>query len=490
MQEQQGIYKNRKMILFNVVLMTFMATLDGSIVNVALPILSEKLGVTTSAVSWVVTAYLIAISGTILIFGRLGDIIGKIKVFKYGVLLFALGSLLCSVAGSLELLVAARVVQAVGAAGAMATNQGIITQVFPKSERGKALGISGTFVALGSMTGPPLGGFIVDALSWQYIFLINVPIGILVFILGMKILPKTETKVKEPLDGKGAALFAAATVALFGALIIGQDVGYGNPMILLSFAFALVTLTVFILVEKRHSTPLLQLDIFRNRLFSLSIFTGFISFIAISCSNIILPFYLQNTMHYSASLTGLLMMVFPIVLSVVAPISGHLSDKIGSEFLTLLGLSFTTAGLFLMSSLNEYSPMYVFVIFIALTALGNGMFQSPNTSLIMSTAPGHMLGIAGSVNALVRNLGMIFGTALSVTLLYGRMSARIGYHVNDYIEGRGDIFIYGMRGVYLTAGAICFIGVILTAYRLYGKRKNRPRGKAGYSMQNSPDEQE
>ena len=471
--EEQELYKNRKMILFNVVLMTFMATLDGSIVNVALPVLSEKLGVTTSSVSWVVTAYLIAISGTILIFGRLGDIVGKTKVFKFGVLLFAFGSLLCSVSGSLVLLVVARVVQAVGAAGAMATNQGIITQVFPKSERGRALGISGTFVALGSMAGPPLGGFILDALSWQYIFLINVPIGIVVFILGMKILPRTEQKVKEPLDGKGAALFAAATVALFGALIIGQEVGYGNPAIIAAFAFAVVTLLIFIRTEKKSGTPLLQLDIFKNRLFSLSIFCGFISFVAISCSNILLPFYLQNTMKYSPSVTGLIMMVYPIVLSVVAPISGHLSDKIGSELLTLLGLIFTSLGLYLMAILTAASPLHVLLLIICVMSLGNGMFQSPNTSLIMSNAPGHMLGIAGSVNALVRNLGMIFGTALSITLLYGRMSSKIGYHISDYIVGRDDVFIYGMKGVYIAAGTICLLGVVLTAYRLLNRKKAR-----------------
>jgi len=459
--------KNRWVILFIVVMVTFMCTLDSSIVNVALPIMAKLLNITSGSIQLVVTSYLIVISATILVFGRLGDMVGKTKVFKFGIALFTLGSLFCGITGSLQVLIFARVIQGIGAAGTMANSQGIITEVFSVNERGRALGITGTFVALGTLIGPPLGGVIVDATSWQYIFLINVPIGIITLFYSFKILPKGHKIVKGKLDGFGALLFMFAIVPLFVALGQGQQVGFTNPIILLSFLIAIISFVAFIKVEKKRENPLLQLQIFKNKLFSLSIFCGFISFVAIFCSIIIQPFYLQDVMKFSPASTGLVLMIFPLILSVVSPISGLLSDKIGSEILTFIGLVVTSFGLLLMSTLNEQSSILSMVFFIGVMSIGNGLFQSPNTSLIMSTVPKDKLGIAGSVNALVRNLGMVCGIALATTILYSGMSYKIGYHVSDYVAGRNDAFIYGMKIVYITAAAICIIGAILTFLRLF-----------------------
>lgn len=460
-------------MLVTILLATFMATLDGSIVNVALPDMAVKLNASMAAIEWVVTSFLIAIVATILIFGRLGDMIGKIKVFKFGVVFFTLGSLLCGFTDSLPILVLARTIQAIGASATMATNQGIITQVFPSNERGRALGVIGTFVALGAMTGPPLGGFIISLVSWKYIFLVNVPVGIIVFILTMKIFPKSSSVVDEKLDKKGAFLFTIAIVLLFGALVQGQNTGYNNPIIILAFAVAIIAFALFLVFENKVKEPLLELNIFRNSLFSISIICALISFMAISASNIILPFYFEDALKLSTGKTGLFMMVSPIVLAIVAPFSGYLSDKIGAEILTLIGLSFTTVGLFLISSLDEKTPIIIMVSYIIVMTIGNGMFQSPNNSLVMSTVPKNKLGIAGSVNALVRNFGMVLGTALATLILYARMSSKIGYRVVDYVKGREDVFIYGMRYVYISAAGICALGAIITAFRLLSSKKKR-----------------
>ncbi len=465
--------KNRWVILFIVVMVTFMSTLDSSIVNVALPVMSKSLDVTTARIQLVVTSYLIVISATILVFGRLGDLFGKTRVFKFGLALFTLGSLFCGITSSLPVLVLARVIQAIGAAGTMANSQGIITEVFPANERGKALGITGTFVALGALVGPPLGGFIVDATSWECIFLINIPIGIITLIYAFKVLPKEKKIAKGKLDGLGALLFMFTIVPLFVALGQGEDVGFNNPLILLGFLIAIISFIAFIMVEKRREHPLLQLQIFENKLFSLSIFCGFLSFVAIFCSIIIQPFYLQDVLKFSPATTGLILMIYPLILSIVAPISGHLSDKIGSEILTFIGLLLTSVALLLMSTLNENSHIITMVIFIAAMSIGNGLFQSPNNSLVMSTVPKDKLGIAGSVNALVRNLGMVCGIALSTTLLYNRMSHKIGHHVTDYVVGRNDAFIYGMKTVYITAASICMLGAILTFLRLRRSRSKK-----------------
>ncbi len=471
-QADDKFYKKRNIILFNIALMTFMGTLDGSIVNVALPTMAKKLCISTEAISWVVSIYLLVIAGTILIFGRLGDIIGKTKVFNFGIIIFTIGSLICGIAGSFPFLLFARVVQAIGAAGTMSANQGIITQVFPPQERGRALGINGTFVALGSLAGPPIGGFIVGSLEWNYIFLINVPIGIIVYLLSFRLLPKSVENSNEKLDVKGALLFAIAIVSLFGSLLIGEDYGYRHPYIIGGFILFVLSFVTFIIVENKTEVPLLQLKLFQNKLFSLSIFCGFISFIAINSLTIIQPFYLQNTLKFSPSFTGLIMMVFPVVLAVVAPLSGALSDKIGSEILTFIGLSINSVGLFLMSTLTAHTSLYILIIYIVIMSIGNGLFQSPNNSLILSNAPKNMLGIVGSVNALVRNLGMITGIAMAILILYGRMSNIIGYEVSTYIEGRDDAFIYGMKGAYMSAASVCAVGAILTAIRLSKRKSN------------------
>ena len=236
-QTNEKVYKNRMLILINVVLLTLMATLDSSIVNVALPQMSELLHVSSEAIAWVVTIYLLVVVGTILIFGRLGDIFGKTRIFLYGVLVFTAGSLLCGISHSFLQLIISRGIQALGAAAAMGTNQGIITQVFPANERGKALGISGTAVALGSMAGPPLGGFI-HSFAWEYIFLINVPIGILVYFLGMRILPRSKKATQQPFDKKGSVLFLFLFVSLFLSLTFGKNYGYTNPLIVGGFLFS------------------------------------------------------------------------------------------------------------------------------------------------------------------------------------------------------------------------------------------------------------
>lgn len=462
----KDVYKIRWMILAVVVLLPFMATLDSTIVNVALPVMVNVFSVTMSSIQLIVICYLITIVSTILFFGRLGDIIGKSIVFNVGLLVFTAGSLLCGLSVNLIFLVLSRIVQAVGASAAMANNQGIITQVFPENERGRALGISGTFLALGTMIGPPLGGFIVSYLSWNYIFLINVPIGLTAAIVGFRILPRRLTKKSEGIDFIGAALSGASVIFLFYSLVKGETIGYGNSIIIGSFAIAILLFIIFIFVEKRLKYPLLDLSIFKNSLFSVGILCTFISYMSINSNNIVQPFYLENVMKITPSLTGIIMMTYPIILTLISPFSGYLSDRIGSEFLTFLGLVLIGAGMSLMATLNQNSAVWLMCIYISVMAVGNGLFLPPNNSLVMSSAPADKLGIAGSVNAFIRNLGQSSGVAVSTLLLYSLMSLKMGKKVLGYVEGRNDVFIFGMRYVYIMDALICVSGVVLTAVRL------------------------
>lgn len=468
------VYKNRWKILSVVVIGTFMSTLDSSIVNVALPDMAERIGVGINTIQWVVTSYLIVISALVLIFGRIADLIGKTRVFQYGFVVFSIGSLLCGISTTISFLILSRIIQAIGAAMTMSSNQGIIAATFPANERGRALGLSGTTVAIGTMLGPPLGGIMVEYINWESIFLVNVPIGIVAFILGQKILPKEDIKESSgAFDFKGAALFIVFIVTLFWAMLSGEKLGWTNIYIISSFAIAVVCLIAFYLLERKSDNPMVDFSMFENKLFNVSIFCAFVSFTVIFCNNIIHPFYLQYVMDISPGRAGILMMVFPICAGIAAPISGYLSDIIGSEILTFFGLAFTTVGLILIGFLNTTSTYIEIVSRIAILGFGNGIFQAPNNSIVMSLVHRSKLGIAGSINALIRNMGMVFGIAFSVALLYNRMSSEIGYKVLSFVPGRPDIFIHAMKFVYLTAAAICVWGMILTILRIKVRRRNR-----------------
>jgi len=470
---ENELFNKRWKILFVIFCNSFVTNLGMSIVNVALPEMSVKLNVDMVSIEWVVTSFLITLSATVLIFGKLSDIKGRVKVFKYGVVIFLLGSLLGGVTNSLSLIIVARAIQALGVAATMGTCQAIIAQVFPVSERGRALGISGTANALGLMAGPSLGGIIVSAWSWKYLFILNVPIGVIIFILIIKIFPKSETVLNEKFDIKGALLFSIFNLLLFGALVQGQSIGYNNLSIVSAFVIALITFVIFIAVESKIKLPLLDFKIFENESFLISIICCFISFAVISASNIIMPFYFQNTLKLIPAESGLYLMVFPVIYAVVAPLGGYLSDKIGAENVTLTGLTLTSLGLLFMSFLNETSSIIIIITYTVVMAIGNGMFQPPNNYLVMSNVPKDKLTVGASVNGLAKNLGMVLGTSLSTLLLYNRMSCEIGYRVTDYTYGRDDVFIYGMSCVYVSAAVICVIGILLTAIRLFNSKTHK-----------------
>jgi EmrB/QacA subfamily drug resistance transporter len=463
------VKENRhKLKILTVVLMgPLVATIDASIVNVALPDMASRLSVGLDTIQWVVTSYLIVISALILIFGRIGDLIGKCKVFHRGFMIFSFGSLLCALSNTIQFLIISRIIQAIGAAMLMSSNQGIIAETFLPSERGKALGLSGSTVAIGTMLGPPIGGFLVQFFNWESIFIINIPIGIIAFIAGIKILPKDNKNGNlKDLDLAGSFLFMISIICIFWALSSGEKLGWSNIYIISSFVIAVLCIIVFYLVEKGLKQPLMEFSMFQNKLFNISLLCAFISFTVIFCHNIIYPFYLQHLIKISPARSGLFMVVFPIFAGIFAPLSGYISDKIGGEIPTFLGLSSTVIGLVIMSSLNSSSTYFHIILGVAILGIGNGLFQSPNNSLIMSLSSKDKLGIAGSINALVRNVGMVFGTAFSVVLLYNRMSSKIGYKVTNFISSRPDVFIYAMKFVYLTAAAFCILAIILSFSRL------------------------
>ena len=465
-------YNNMWLILIATCLFTFMSTLDGSIVNIAMPMISKNLNIDMSQAEWIVSVYMITICCLLIFWGKISDIIGKIKIFKIGTFIFVIGSLFCGISSSIELLLISRIIQAIGASMTMATNYGIITENFPPDMRGRSLGVLGSFVSLGSIAGPGIGGIILQKLTWHYIFLINIPVGIFAIILGYFVFPKSKRKdIPLDIDFLGFILFAISITSLFMGIFIGQVTTFTKPLVISLFILFIISIILFIYREKKAYNSLIDLNIFKSVPFSLGLLCALLIFSANLFMNTLMPFYLQDALKLSPLLSGFILMCVPIAMIVVAPISGALSDKIGSEGLTFIGLLIVCISQILLVFVGLNTPIYILIILTLVTGIGVALFQSPNNSIVMSSVEPKYLGIAGSMNSLARNLGMVIGLSLSTTILYNAMSSKAGYRVTGYIAGQDNLFLYGMHIAFIVSFLLCFIAFLVTGFRLFRKRK-------------------
>ena len=459
--------KQRSLILFTVCLSTFMATIDGSIVNISLPVIAQQLSVSISAIQWVVTSYLVTISAFLLIWGKLSDLYSRKLLFIGGFMTFTIGSLLCSLSGSLPMLVFSRVVQALGASITMALVQGIVTLIFPANERGKALGMIATVVAMGSLVGPSLGGLLVHFWGWQSIFTINLPIGLFGMLMAWRYLPgkETETSANTPMafDYFGAATFSTAIIIFFLALLSYQDGVISLSVTLLLTIIALLLLTFFLKHEKRASNPLLDLKIFHNWEFSSGVLTLYIFFLSMFAYTFFMPFYLQKVRQLDVLSAGMLMSLYPMTTGLCSPLFGRLSDRMSYKPLTIIGQSLNALGLCLLAFAGSSAPLPVVGGIIVLLGLGASIFQSPNTSSIMGAVQRTQVGVAGSINAFFRNFGMVTGTTLSVllftTVTQVTIEALSGTTINS------SNFLFGFKVVMLTAATLALSGACLSYFR-------------------------
>lgn len=451
-----------KWIVFaNVAVGTFMATLDSSIVNVALPTVSEALGADKESLQWVVTAYLLTISSLLMAFGRLADIIGKNRVYATGFLGFVAGSLLCGLADSVEQLIAFRVVQAIGAAMIMANGMGLVTSVFPPGERGRALGTGGMIVALGSMTGPSLGGLLVSTLGWRSIFYINIPIGLLGFVAAVLILPKdTDIMRKQKFDYPGAVLFGTGITSLLLGLAEGREMGWSAPGTAVLLLISLLLMGSFMALQFKVRQPMIDMSLFSNRVFFAGNVAAFLSFTAMFFTIYLLPFYMAEVLALKPYEMGLAMTAFPLVMAMTAPVSGRLSDRVGPLYLTTGGLGIKALALFLLAfTVSVDSPLFSIAWKMGLMGFGAGLFQSPNNSSVMNTVPRSKLGVSGGVLSTVRNVGMVIGVAISVTIFEGRFAAL------QNSQPWQEAYVSSLSVVFIAAGLVALAGAAVCLIR-------------------------
>jgi EmrB/QacA subfamily drug resistance transporter len=431
MEAQEIDYSRKWYVMASVAMGIFLATVDGSIINLALPTLVREFGTDFATVQWVVLAYLLTLTTLMVSVGRLGDMIGKKPVYNVGFVIFTICSLLCGLSPTVYWLVGFRTLQAIGASMTAALGTAILTESFPPTERGKALGIGGTVVSVGIVAGPTLGGLIIDALSWRWVFFVNLPIGLLGTLMVMRFVPNIKPAGGQRFDYWGALTLLVSLLSLLLALTAGQRLGFGDRRILFLFASWALFTAVFIFVEWRSEQPMIDLRLFQSRLFSVNLTTGFITFIAIAGTIILMPFYLENVLGYGTRQVGLLLAAVPVGMGVVAPISGSLSDRFGTRPITVVGLAMLAVSYYAISTLSTQTSAAGYMLRFLPLGIGMGIFQSPNNSAIMGTAPRERLGVVSSLLAITRTLGQTTGIAV----LGAVWASRVFHHAGAALPG-------------------------------------------------------
>ncbi|RRG03037.1 MAG: MFS transporter [Lactobacillus sp.] len=467
---QTTTQKNGWWILVSIGTFAFMSNLDASIVNIAMPIMSKQLHVPMNEIEWVVSAYLIILSALLLFFGKLGDLYGKIKVFRIGTVVFIAGSFISGLQINFPWLLVGRAVQGIGAAMTLSNTYGITTSTFGVKERGRAMGFVGTFVALGAIAGPGLGGLILSQLSWGYIFWVNLPFGIFAIILGAVVMPKNYQTTGKGIDWFGFLNFSLLIFGLFLGVFLGQEIGYTAPLPLILFAIAIITFWGFIRTEKRAKNPLMPLSLFKIKPFTYGLGAAVLIFLSNFFTVVIIPFYLEDARGLSAGQAGALLIIFPVIMVFAGPLGGWFADHYSQAKVATIGLAIVAFAQALYYFLSLTSPIWVYVVITVIMAIGTGLFQSPNSDIVMSVVPKDQLGSAGSLNALARNIGMISGTALSTSTLFVGMSLKAGFHITTYLPSQPETFIFGMH-IAFAVSLVIIIGAFVLSV-MQGKAVN------------------
>jgi len=413
-----------RLVLCQVSLGLILVAINHRAIQVALPTLTHVFRADLSFIQWVLLVYDLAVIGLVLTLGRLGDLFGRKWIYILGFLLFILSSALCGFAQTSAQLITFRVFQGIGGAIILANGRALVSINSLPSERGKALGLTSTAYHVGYMTGPTLGGFIIDTIGWRWIFFVTIPIGLAAAYFARRVLKERE-KSEEPVqvDFTGAAYLLLTNICFVYALNQLPHLGVGHPAVFSFFIVSLASLALFIRTEQRVATPILNLSLFRNRLFTASNLSLFFITSTQSAISVLLPFYLQNLMGFTPTQMGWLLIGSSVIIVMCAPVAGWLSDRFGSRLLCSAGAAIIVAGQYLIGSLTLQSSVFQLVLPQLLIGLGWALFNSPNQSAIMSAVSRDQVGAASGMTVTTARIGGAIGIALSGAIMTYALSA-------------------------------------------------------------------
>lgn len=451
--------KALKLIILSSALAAFMSSLDGTIVNIALPTISDVFDLPSSSVAWVSTIYLLVMAGSLLVVGKLTDIIGYRKIFLTGFVLFTLGSFACGflpeMTGMFSLLLLSRVFQALGGVMMTVIAPAMLSRYMPGAARAKGMSVVVLFASLGMALGPTLGGLLTEYLSWNWIFYINVPVGIAALILGIFVLPRDE-KAKFTLkgfDGAGAVLIFVGLAALLYAFSEGYKLGWTSPLVLFCIVLAVLCIAAFIVCERKVKSPILDLNLFKNPSFLLMNVVLCVMYFTLAGAQYLLPFYLQLIQSLSTFESGLVLTVMSLGIMTAGVLSGQIYAKMVGKIrvLILSGVAILALGYFFLSKISPVSGLGIIVLGLALIGFGVGLTTTTATTLLMGSVKPEKNGMVSSITGLERFAPMTIGIAFFNLLLIAGVKA-IAKHTDITTRPLQDV----AAGILTSGFDLCF----------------------------------
>jgi EmrB/QacA subfamily drug resistance transporter len=457
-----GADPRRYRVLSVVMLGSILGPIDGSIVNVILPTITRSFSASLAVAEWVPMVYLLTIGSLVLFFGRLGDIWGYRKVFLVGLAGFVAASGLCATAPTMHTLVAFRALQGVAAGMLMAVPLAILTGTFAARERGKALGLYAISISVGLAVGPSLGGFLAALFGWRSAFLINVPVGIVAFVLARRLLPEMAGRPGR-IDFAGAltALVALASFLLF--VTHAQQDGL-TPVTGALLAVALGSGALFLRVESRSAEPMLHLPLFHSATLSFGALASLVNFMSQFVVVFLTPFFLQRVLAAGPGRVGLIMTAFPLAVLCVAPFAGALSDRIGTVGPAVVGAGLGAVACGLLATMPAGAGAEQVAWRLALFGLGAGIFQSPNNSAVMGSAPRQHLGVVSSLLGTTRTVGMVLGVAAGAAVLYASVPPAL-LRGGLLSPTQAAAYLAGLRHAFAAGAGFAALAAVLSMIR-------------------------
>lgn len=465
--------RSSRLILLSVCIGQVIVGLDLRAITVALPTLTTSFHSEFTTIQWTILVYDLVLIGLIITMGRLGDLFGRRRFYSLGFLIFVAASALCGVTQTIGQLIFFRAVQAIGGSMIAANGRAIVSVNLPQEERGRALGLTSTAFHIGFLTGPSLGGFLIDTIGWRWIFYINMPFSLWGAYLAWKVIPETRAREKFAVDLPGAFLLLVTNGLFIYAIDQLPRAGWRHPVFLLTLGLSLVSLIFLLWIETRAKTPILTLSMFRDRLFSAGISSLFLIAGTLSAINFLLPFYLQYLLGYSPSQVGWIIVADSVVIMIMAPIAGALSDRLGSRLLCTIGCAVIAMAQFFLASLDIQASLLRIMFPLVVWGVGWAMFNAPNQSSILGAVSQEKIGAAAGMIATTARAGGAMGVALSATV-FGHLVAAAGFsgsQIGDPENWRAapEVFMNAFSTTIYVLNGFTALAIIFSAIR--GQRR-------------------
>ncbi len=464
---------------------TFMSVVGHGSILIALPTIARHFDAGLTMVLWIAISETLAVSSLLLPMGRISDILGRKQVYITGYTVFILASAAAGFSISLPMLIAARVVQGMGSAMVQANGQAMVLSVFPGNERGKALGTQFSVLGVGSMSGMVLGGLLVSTLGWRFVFLINIPVGIIAVAAAILILDKsrfvqdTQGGRRPTFDWVGSILSSAALLTVLLAMTFGNRSGWGSGPILSGLAAFVILLGGFIWWELHTPSPMLDLRLFQRKLVAMGIAAGWLSFLGSSGVRFLMAIYLQSALGFSPRDAGLITLPMAITMTFVGPIAGRLSDRYGWQKFNVGGSALAALALFLLSlTLTQTSPVKLIILLLVLQSAGTGLFGSPNNSSILSTVERSRYGIMSALTSLTRNSANITSNVVATAIVVTTMASLGAEPSLSAVSSDPQAFVAGLNRAFMAAGLMVVLAMIISFVK-----GDRPKGALNQTVQ-------